>query len=455
MKSVSAIGVRSALWAALWVGGAGQVVVAETDASLETLDQKVRILERKLEIAEENAANKAKEAPTVSASAKDGFSIQSADKSFRLRLRGYVQADGRFFLDDSEDKSIDTFTLRRVRPILEGTLGKYAGFRIMPDFGEGKTVLQDAYADVNISPLASIRAGKFKAPVGLERLQSGTDIAFIERGYPTSLLPNRDVGVQLSGGVASNALTYAVGIFNGVVDGGSADADSNDAKDVAGRLFLQPFITSDHDALTGLGFGLAGTVGDPEGTQSAPGLASYKSVGQQTFFSYRTGTNLASTVVADGNQTRVAPQAYYYVGSFGLLGEYALSSVDVKKGDKTETLDNDGWQLVASYVLTGEKASFKGVTPFSSFDPANGTWGALEVLTRVGELNVDSNAFGDFADPKKSAETASSWGLGLNWYLNKNLKFSLDYDQTSFDGGAADGDRPDEKALFTRLQVAL
>ena len=42
----------------------------------------------------------------------------------------------------------------------------------------------------------SLTAGKFKVPVGLERLESATDIRFIERGFPTSLVPNRDLGVH-------------------------------------------------------------------------------------------------------------------------------------------------------------------------------------------------------------------------------------------------------------------
>jgi phosphate-selective porin OprO/OprP len=40
----------------------------------------------------------------------------------------------------------------------------------------------------------------------------------------------------------------------------------------------------------------------------------------------------------------------------------------------------------------------------------------------------------------------------VNWYLNQNYKWSINYDVTSFEGGAAAGaDRPDEKALFTRF----
>jgi len=45
---------------------------------------------------------------------------------------------------------------------------------------------------------------------------------------------------------------------------------------------------------------------------------------------------------------------------------------------------------------------------------------------------------------------------GVNWYLTQNVEWVLDYTATRFDGGAKDGkDRADEKAFFTRFQVAF
>ena len=126
----------------------------------------------------------------------------------------------------------------------------------------------------------------------------------------------------------------------------------------------------------------------------------------------------------------------------------------MKAGSNEATLENDAWQALASIVLTGEKASYSGIAPLSPFDPARGTWGALELVGRYGQLNIDSSAFPKFADPKKSAKKVSTWDLGLNWYLNKAVKVSIDYDQSQFDGGASSGDRPDEKAVLARVQLA-
>jgi phosphate-selective porin len=42
---------------------------------------------------------------------------------------------------------------------------------------------------------------------------------------------------------------------------------------------------------------------------------------------------------------------------------------------------------------------------------------------------------------------------GVNWYLNRLLKVSLDYGNTNFGGGAALGNRLSERALLTRFQI--
>lgn len=202
---------------------------------VEELEQKVKIQDRKTEIDKEDAAAKAKTTPVVSLGAS-GFSVRSADTNFVIKLRGYVQADGRWFADDNVAGGVnDQFLLRRVRPIIEGTVFKNYDYRIMLDFpsnvGIGAAnngLLQDAYLTGRFYPWLNVTVGKIKEPVGLERLQSGANLLFAERAYPTQLLPNRDLGIQLGGTLFDTKLEYAVGVFNGVAHGGSGDADAAD-----------------------------------------------------------------------------------------------------------------------------------------------------------------------------------------------------------------------------------
>jgi phosphate-selective porin OprO and OprP len=385
---------------------------------------------------------------------KDGFSLRSADGNFQLRLRGYVQFDGRFFQSDDQRPATDTFVLRRVRPIFEGTLYKIFDFRLMPDFGLGQTVLQDAYLEARFTPAFKVRAGKFKPPVGLERLQSATDLVFVERALPTNLVPNRDLGIQLGGDLAGGAATYAVGVFNGVVDGGNADADTNDAKDYAARVFFQPFAKG-KGPLKNLGFGIAGSTGKQEGTATAPNLPSYRTPGQQTFFSYRADGTAPDTVIADGDRTRFSPQAYLYTGPFGLLAEYVTSKQAVRRGTVTRDLEHKAWQVAASWVLAGGQPTYRSVNPKTVFDPQAGTWGAFEIAARYHQQELDEATFPVFANPASSASEATAWAVGFNWYLNRNLRLLFDYEDTSFTGGAATGDREDEKIFFSRFQISF
>jgi phosphate-selective porin OprO and OprP len=436
-------------------------------AAVEEQQQKIAVIERRLEIQDEAAASAKESAAVVSAGPK-GFSLRSADGKNQLRLRGTLHLDGRYLQGD-DSGVIDSFQATRVRPTIEGTFGGRYDFRFMPDFGQGRSGVQDAYVTAKFHPAAQLTVGKFKSPVGLERLQGSGDMRWVQRGFPTALVPNRDIGIQLGGDLAGGRLTYQAAFLNGSNDGASSetftDSDVNDDKEYALRLFAHPFAESDNFALRGLGIGIAGTYTDQTGSATQSLLPAFRSPGQATFFRYRgtgtTGTGIPA--IADGERTRIAPQLYYYAGAFGLLGEYTEVSQDVSRalaaGTRTGTVDTDAWQLAASWFLTGEEAAFRGFQPKTRFSPSDGAWGAFEVRARVQSLSVSDDAFAggadSFADPLVAARRADSWGVGLNWYLNENLKWVLDYERTTFEGGAATGDRPDEDAIQLRLALGF
>src|SRR6185295_6765350 len=196
-------------------------------------------------------------APRITASATR-FQIGSADGANFIRFRGTLFADNRAYAGDSAPETADTFLLRSVRPTIEGTFGGIYDFRITPDFGSGRSIIVDAYAAARFKPGFVVTAGKFKPSVGLERLASEPDLKFMERGLPTLLVPNRDLGVQLSGDFAGGAFSYQVGYFNGVTDGQSSDnlatrdVESDTGGDYPPAVFFQRFITSENFNLRSL-----------------------------------------------------------------------------------------------------------------------------------------------------------------------------------------------------------
>lgn len=519
---------------------------------VQELSQQVKVLARKSEVAEEETTATKKTTPIVKASEK-GFGLESADGKNSIKLGGLLQYDYRGFQQGANDvrnrsdaragsldpvtgfhDANDTWLARRLRPNIQGTLfGKY-DYRFQEEFAGGSASVVDAYVDGRFNPAFKVRVGKYKPFVGLERLQSGGDIKFLERSYVSNnILPNRDQGISIYGDVLGDKLNYAFGYNNGVVDGGNASTASefDNKKEVTARLFATPF-KDDANALSGLGFGVAATYTDAtaeknlnftdtstaDGTRN--GLPSYVTNGQQTFFRY------SPAAIADGKRLRVAPQAYYYNGPFGLITEYARVSQDVSLAGGGSTaaggaganalndatnrvisgshkqLNNDAWQIAATYLLTGEDSSFKGVKPKNDFDLDKGGWGAWELALRYSEMSIDSDTFKNskgqlagqtsatnaastayngflnesFADPTLSAKKAKSWTAGVNWYLNSNAKIVLNYEQTTFDGGSGSGraynattgasngynattnkvkDREDEHSLFARVQVAF
>lgn len=435
--------------------GADDSDLATLRAQIRALEQKLLVLERKQELKDEAAVAAAPSTPKITVNDK-GVTLASADAANSLRLRGLVQLDSRLFFGD-EGVTNNAFVLRRARLITEGQFAKNYSFQLVTEFGGSSVSILDANLNVFLAKGLQFRIGKFKSPVGLEQLQSDSWTFFNERSIASNLVPNRDLGIQAWGELADSRVSYAVGVFNGVADASSStNTDFDNEKDLAARVTFTPFRNEAGSAVQGLTLGLAGTIGREKTAAGRP--AAYRTDGQQTFFAYN------SSVVADGLNWRVSPQLDYRHGSFGLLGEYVVSTVNVRPsatGTKAE-LQNKAWQLAAGYVLTGEDSSYAGVVPRTNFDYGAGTWGAFEVTGRVARVDVDDAAFPFFASPASNANQATSFGVGLNWYLSKAVVLKLDYYQTNFGFNAAAPSvstapvlRQNEQAFITRFQLGF
>jgi phosphate-selective porin OprO/OprP len=453
---------------------------------VEKLTRKVKTLERKLEVQDEVAGGNFQKLPKFEAGSA-GFRISSSDEKHQVRIRAAGQADGRFFSEDSAYLSTDRFELKQARIWVEGRLWEKLYFKIMPDFA-ASNILPDAYLDYAYLPAAGLGVGKMKSPLSLERLQGDSDTTFMERAYPTYLASNRDVGIELHGefgrpgypaeydgpvtGGFKNFFSYQVGVFNGTGDDGSPDKnspDTDDDKEFVGRVWLQPFQHSGYSWLEGLGIGVAGTVSDPVAQALRPQATP---LGRTVYLDYAntyvrtpaTGSSSAvnfSAPVSEGDQYRIYPQAYWFGGPFGLIGEYVVSSQHLLGNTQTGQRqyvkqDNTAWQIQASYVLTGEDNSFAGVKPIQPFNPFEGKWGALQLAARWSELDVDDSTF-TLLRPDKSPTHTRAWTIGLNWFLNNNALIRADYEQVQFDGGAGTltniQDRPTEQVFATRFQL--
>ena len=365
------------------------------------------------------------------------FLVQSPDGQNTLQIDVLAHIDGRFAVSDEPTGTTDAFTVRRLRPILQGRLLGRFEFFFNPDFGGGTAVVQDAYFDTVFSTAFRVRLGKSKTPVGLERMILANSLVFVERAFPTTLTPNRDIGVQVLGDIAGTTLSYHASVQNGATDGASVDSDSNDNKEMALRLTFRPFSGRSASRLRGLGLAFGASTGT---IAELPVLRTTTLF--QPFLSYAGAT-------ADGRRSRTSPQAFLYRGPFSTFAEYVESSQPIRRGAANADISHRAWQIAASYVLTGEIVTERGVRPRNNFDFGGGHVGAIQVAARYHALSVDDEAIELGLATPGSSSSAEAFTVGVNWYLNPFIKYVLNFERTTFD----DRPRPAENAIVLRGQL--
>ncbi len=443
-------------------GTLASLPAAETPASLEqrvaVLDQKVRVLEARADVAQE-VANARNGAGTADG---DDLVLRSKSGDLSLQFNGILQADGRLFLNDDARKLTDTFTTRVIRPVFSGAFGKLLRWQFTPDFAGGVVTIQDAWVDLVLGDHVTVRVGKMTVPFGLERWQGTAALRFIERAYPTQLSPNRDVGILIFGDLLQKRIGWSLGAYDGGIDNSLTDTDNNDSKDVVGRIFAQPFATLENPWLSSLLIGGAFSWGEQNGTDSTPNTPSWKTPGQNTFYTFRNaekGTDAKGNAitlanpVANGARLRWTAHAWWTGGPLAFLGEYTAVTEAVSRSGVSGDWKSSAWQGALTYVIGG-RPHFSGTTVTTPFRLGGDGWGAFELAARASSIATDSASYATWADPSKSARQATSFTGGVRWHLSTHYRIFLDYEHTIFSGGAASGDLVTEHAVLGRVQLA-
>jgi phosphate-selective porin OprO and OprP len=377
---------------------------------------------------------------------QDGFLIQSSNEEYRLVFGMVAQADGRFSLDDPTPIT-NTFVVRKIRPTFTGRITRYFEFKVMPDFGSGTTVVQDAYVDARFSTAFRVRSGKDKTPVGYELLQGDAFVWFPERSLASSLVPNRDTSAQIQGDLLGARLSYTVGVFNGIPDGTSltSELDTNNGKDLAGRILVQPFRSTNRPGgvLNNFGFHVGGSRGRQTGA-----LPTFRTSVGQTYFSYATG------VAADGLRTRLSPAVFYYFKRFGGFAEYMRSSQRVSRESVNQGVTNEAWQVTGSIMVTGDAVSYGAIRPRNNFNPSDHRLGAIQLLGRYAVLKIDDAVFAHRLAVPTASAGARSFTLAVNWFANGFIKYYATFERTIFDETTTSS-RPPENVILFRTQLGF
>ncbi len=155
------------------------------------------------------------------------FVKSGARSAGEIRLGGYVQAQAEF--GDPGDarwtglSSNDRFYVRRARLAVYGSFLEDFTYRLEGDFAGAlgqqtglRAQLTDGWASYNPLDFLNVRLGQFFPTFGWEKRLSPVLEQSVELSLATDrLLPDRQLGVQASGGVLDNRLRYYLGLFNG------------------------------------------------------------------------------------------------------------------------------------------------------------------------------------------------------------------------------------------------
>lgn len=393
--------------------------------------------------------------PDIVIKTKGGFEARTKNGDFSFKIGGRIQLDynhydGLFNADEGGDTGSDVF-FRRLRLAFSGTVKKDWAYKLQYDFESEET--QDIYIRYKGQDIGSLIFGKHKTPAGLEALVSSKYITAIERSAPTNAFAyGRLTGISLAGSAGS--VYYQVGLFDGDEERGSSNEDDDVDWLFAGRVAL-PI----EGSFGLLHLGASYTFLDTEtGAWTLDAQSSTYNLGSATSLSERpeirdtdSSDRIRSAAFAYDGISTYGVELGLIAGPFHLQAEYfdatyddgdrapgAASAEDIERAEEHSF---DGYYVQAGYFLSGEKRPYKkSRAVFDKLKP-RGPAGAWEVFARYSEL--------DYSDG--GGNTGEVATLGLNWYINANVRAAINYVHAEYDNPV--GDEDDGDAIAMRLQL--
>jgi len=405
---------------------------------------------------------------------RNGFNFATADGRDSLRIAASFHLDTRTFGGDSVAPT--TFDIRRARIDLRGRLRGWMTYRVQASF-ENEPYIRNAWVDLRFDEACHLTIGQMKVPFSTSWMTFDNQVDFIERGTAAPIYPFFDRGLTVWGDLADRRLTYQLGAFTGTgVDLDTPKGDIDDHKDVALRLFAQPFRHSS-GPFQGLHLAAEGTYG-PQTVATkrfeSGGLtgADFASRLWRWRFEQVIGSDGRSTdaVTAEiDTRKRWGAEAHWLSGPLTVsLEVLGLSYDDVTlfhdylqgstRLNREPLLNRSGSvqssSLWVSWFVTGEHKSvdafgWRQPDPDRPFSPGGGGIGAWELLARISSTRTDRALFDSVVVPGYSAAdlpasavpvgdgesvraavldgAAEVWEatIGVNWTVNSNLRFQL------------------------------
>ncbi|WFU38169.1 OprO/OprP family phosphate-selective porin [Bradyrhizobium sp. CB82] len=325
-----------------------------------------------------------------------------------------------------------------------GSADGFGGSAPGSDPGGGVSGIENAYLSyTGLKPFGgkmAVEGGIMDIPYTLDEATSSNDILFMERASSGVIATNIAAGdfrstvgtrwwndVFWAGAYVTGPATGAIHSASSVNPPGTSEQYGAVAR-VAGQL------VSGRDYSVHLGADAQWLIQPPRNMITG---AQTLTLSDRPELRIDPTTLISTGAIANASGAQVySMEAAATYGPLILQGEYFWYNVDRSANTGlppigAPSLHFQGGYAQAGYVLTGENhaynpstASYGGIKPAHPFSLDGGGWGAWEVAGRFSTIDLN-NQLATATGISGGRQTV--YTLALNWYVNGNVRFMLDY----------------------------
>ena len=374
------------------------------------------------------------ESDVLDVEAQDGILVFESPKSgykFWFDVRAQADAAVFFGAPDYADAIGNGTQIRRARFAVKGQINEdwYGEFDM--DLANGLAELKDAIVRYTGVPNLDLQVGNFKENFSIQRNTTSRYLQFIERPMVCSALtPSRHLGFNAK--YAKDWLWASAGAFSQVIAGqeewtnvadNNKDFGRNSGYSLTTKVVFRPLYKMDNASLhIGAAYSYRTTTTDLATGEWGTYRASCRNSTSINRKKYVDTNNLPGF---DHNNLWTVELAGHWNG-LRYEAAYVGDNVHFKSDAADPATKNfGGWYVQAGYLLFGGKQQYDSRGGKYTKVERGRKWGDLELCARYENVDLnDGNVYGGAAE---------AYTLGLNWHVNDNVKFVVNYQYNNND----------------------